>query len=173
MLKGHRCCITASPPPCLRRRRNHPFYHPFLASAFDHLPMLKAMLVELEIMPKVLVNGQKILLIRLPQLRLRFVDSFNFMHLGLGRLGAAFDLVFKKTWYVPTLYVWAFENVCVHFMFPMACLEASKCDLIRDKWPSMESYGYSKMRPVEKKEFLQFYEEEKEKHGDVFDTRDR
>ncbi len=69
-------------------------------ASFDHVPLLKAFLEEIDMKPEVLANGQKLLQLKLKQYRLRFIDSFLFTHLSLARLGPAFEIEYSKTWSV-------------------------------------------------------------------------
>ncbi len=55
----------------------------------------------------------------------------------------------------------------------MECLAADQCDLIREEWPTVQEYGYAKMKPSEREAFMSFYLAERRRHGDIFDTRER
>ncbi|MCP4057557.1 MAG: hypothetical protein GY738_09645 [Pseudoalteromonas sp.] len=59
---------------------------------------MKALLVEMNLMPGILANGQRLIQIKLTQFRIKFLDSFLFTHLPLSKLGEAFALDYSKTW---------------------------------------------------------------------------
>lgn len=58
---------------------------------FDGVFILRELLLN-HVVPEVVLNGRKILTLTIPWWRIRFVDSFNFLPMGLARLPAAFGL---------------------------------------------------------------------------------
>lgn len=99
--------------------------------------------------PKVLMNGNKIILIE--SSRYRFLDSLNFLPTSLSNLPKMFDIPAQKGYY-PHRF-----NTSQNYSYigPI---------------PDKEMYDYSSMNVKERKAFLTFYEEEKLK-GLLFNNK--
>jgi hypothetical protein len=110
---------------------------------FDGVFILKE-LVKNNICPNVIVKGQKIMNMTIPGCNIRFIDSFNFLPMGLAKLPAAFGLSCGSKGYFP------------HFF---NCAE-NWVDTDRPL-PDISFYGVDSMNVNERNKFLVWYKEEK------------
>ena len=116
---------------------------------FDGIFILRTLL-ENGVKPGIIVKGQKIMMMRVGK-KLRFIDSFNFLPMGLAKLPAAFGLKCGSKGYFP------------HFFN-----RPENWDYI-GPIPAVEYYGMDQMSCAEKAKFLTWY---KDQDGKVFNFQE-
>ena len=72
-------------------------------SGYDGIFLLRE-LVTNGVMPDVIVKGQRVLMMKIPRLNIRIIDSFNFLPMGLAKLPEAFGLECGEKGYFPHFY---------------------------------------------------------------------
>lgn len=87
------------------------------------------------------INGAKIMFMEIPKLRIRFIDSLNFLQMPLKAFPKTFGLDELKKGYFP------------HY-FNKECHKNYKGNI-----PSKKHYGYNQMKSDEREKFLKWYEE--------------
>ncbi|XP_055340393.1 uncharacterized protein LOC129589579 [Paramacrobiotus metropolitanus] len=105
------------------------------------------------IVPKVILNGGKILQLDVPQLNIRFRDSINYNPQSLAKWPATFGLpeISKGT-------------------FPHRFNRKENWNCIVP-FPSMDEYGYNAMNAKSKDSFQRWYEKERLEKNNLFDFR--
>ncbi|XP_055336572.1 uncharacterized protein LOC129587021 [Paramacrobiotus metropolitanus] len=105
------------------------------------------------VVPKVILNGGKILQLDVPQLNIRFRDSINYNPQSLAKWPATFGLpeISKGT-------------------FPHRFNRKENWDQVVP-FPTMEEYGYQGMNSKAKESFQRWYEKEKQEKNNLFDFR--
>ncbi len=111
---------------------------------FDGVFILKTF-IDNNIIPDVICKGQKLLEIRVPQRNLRFIDSFNFLPMGLAKLPDAFGLDCGSKGYFPHFFN-SPENQ--NYVGP---------------YPDPKYYGVSQMIISDREKFYIWYKEQKDK----------
>jgi hypothetical protein len=120
---------------------------------FDGIFILKE-LVKNNICPNVIVKGQKILYMTVPGCNLRFIDSFNFLPMGLAKLPGAFGLKCGSKGYFPHFF-----NRPENWIGEVQQL------------PAISYYGVDNMSMAEREKFMVWYSKEKESgHGFHLET---
>ena len=117
--------------------------------AFDGVFILKTFL-ENGITPEVICKGMKLLEIRVSEFDLRFIDSFNFLPMGLAKLPAAFGMDCQKGY------------------FPHFFNRPENQDYI-GPYPQPQFYGVSQMSTTQRSSFYKWYQEE---GGKTFNFRE-
>ena len=117
---------------------------------FDGIFILKTFL-ENGVIPDVICKGQKLLEIKVKYADIRFIDSFNFLPMGLAKLPGAFALECGSKGYFP------------HFF------NRPEHQTYSGVYPEPEYYGVSHMSSGDR---VKFYEWFKEKQGEVFDFQE-
>ena len=96
-------------------------------------------LVDQGIKPYCIYNGAKIMLMEIPKLSIRFIDSLNFLQMPLKSFPKTFGMNELKKGYFPH----HFNKECnKNYIGPM---------------PSKKHYGYNQMKPEERSKFLKWY----------------
>ncbi|XP_055340852.1 uncharacterized protein LOC129589937 [Paramacrobiotus metropolitanus] len=105
------------------------------------------------VVPKVILNGGKILQLDVPLLNIRFRDSINYNPQSLAKWPATFGLpdISKGT-------------------FPHRFNRKENWDQVVP-FPSMDEYGYQGMNTKSKDSFREWYEKEKMEKNNIFDFR--
>ena len=93
------------------------------------------------IKPYCIFKGAKIMFMEIPKLKIRFIDSLNFLQMPLKAFPKTFGLDELKKGYFP------------HY-FNKECNKNYIGDI-----PSKKHYGYNQMKPGERDNFLKWYEE--------------
>jgi len=116
------------------------------AKGFDaHFILDRAILLKWT--PKLILNGQKIVCMKIEHLP--FLDSMSFLPMALRKLPEAFGLTATKSWYAQY-----FNTRCnLEYIGPI---------------PGIEQYGVDQMSESERKEFVAWYDTQKDI---VFDNR--
>jgi hypothetical protein len=117
--------------------------------AFDGLFVLRNLL-ENNVLPEVIMRGQKILQIKIPKTGIRFIDSFSFLPMGLAKLPGAFGLECGSKGHFPHLFNTPENQNYV------------------GELPDSKFYGISQMSANDREKFLKWYQERKAE-GYVFD----
>jgi hypothetical protein len=110
-------------------------------------------MLEGNILPDVIMRGQKILQIKIPKTGIRFIDSFSFLPMGLAKLPAALGLKCGVKGYFPHFFNRP-ENQ--GYVGPL---------------PDPKYYGVSQMSSAEREKFQKWYDE-KRSAGYVFNFAD-
>lgn len=111
---------------------------------FDGVFVLKNLLIN-GVCPNVIVRGQKIMVLEVPGSQIRFIDSFNFLPMGLAKLPQAFGLADScgSKGYFP------------HFYNRKENWFKGEVEL-----PEPKDYGADTMSESERKKFMAWYSEE-------------
>ena len=72
-------------------------------SGYDGIFLLRELITH-GVMPEVIVKGQRILMMKIPSINLRIIDSFNFLPMGLSKLPEAFGLECGAKGYFPHFF---------------------------------------------------------------------
>ncbi|XP_062579153.1 uncharacterized protein LOC134241085 [Saccostrea cucullata] len=115
---------------------------------YDSYPIV-SYLYENAILPEVIMNGSKFMSIEIPRLKMKFLDSMNFIPMALSKMPKAFDIPEVAKGYFPHLYNRK-ENQRV----------------IVNHLPDVQFYNADGMMPDDRTKFLQWY---KEHQHDSFD----
>jgi hypothetical protein len=113
--------------------------------AFDGILILRELLTN-GVEVKAITNGLKLLALTIPMMKLRFVDSFNFLPMGLARLPAAFGLDCGEKGHFP------------HFFNTEANQEYVGVGL-----PDMKYYGVENMDSKSREKFEKWWQAENSK----------
>ena len=116
---------------------------------FDGVFILRTYL-ENGIIPGIICKGQKVLEIRIEHADVRFIDSFNFLPMGLAKLPDAFGLDCGSKGYFP------------HFF------NRPENQEYIDRYPDPKYYGVSQMSSSQRQNFYLWY---KEQEGKMFNFR--
>lgn len=110
--------------------------------SFDHQFLLRYVLEETVLKPKLIMRGTKIILLEISNVR--FIDSINYFPMALSKLPKAFDLpsIFKKGY------------------FPYLFNTVNNQNYIGSR-PGIEYYDSDSMYEPDRLEFLQWYEKQK------------
>ena len=132
------------------RPDNNPVFYEYTAIAhnfkgFDGVLVLRHFLLS-GLIPKVVANGLKIISLTIPIINLRFVDSFNFLPMGLAKLPEAFGLDCGSKGYFP------------HFFNT-----PENWDYVGNGLPDQKYYGPEFMDTKARRAFTQWHEEENSK----------
>ena len=98
-------------------------------------------LIDQSILPYVIYNGCKIMFMEVPKLRIRFIDSLNFLQMPLKAFPKTFGMSELKKGYFP------------HY-FNKKCNKTYIGTI-----PSKRLYGHNQMKPDERSKFSKWYEE--------------
>lgn len=121
------------------------FYHNF--RGYDSYPIVSYM-YENAILLEVIMNGSKFMSIKVPHLKMKFIDSMNFIPMALSKIPKAFNLSELAKGYFPHLFN-KHENQLV----------------ILNRLPDMNYYNPGGMMPDDRQKFMLWYDEHK---NDVF-----
>ena len=78
----------------------HVFCHNF--KGYDSYPFV-SYLYEIAILPEVIMNGSKFMSFEIPHLKMKFLDSMNYIPLALSKMPKAFDIPEVAKGYFPHL----------------------------------------------------------------------
>ena len=106
-------------------------------------------LVDQGMKPYCIYNGAKIMFMEIPKLRIRFIDSLNFLQMPLKAFPKTFGLNELKKGYFPHYFNKPSNKNCVGNI------------------PAKKHYGYNQMKSGERETFLKWHEE-RENNGYVF-----
>ena len=115
---------------------------------YDHQFVLNYILTKTRHTPELIMRGTKIISMELDNLK--FIDSLNFLPMGVAALPKAFGLTAMKKGYFPHLFNLAENEV---YIGPM---------------PSIEMYSPDTMKTEARAEFMEWYQDNK---NSVFDFR--
>jgi hypothetical protein len=118
---------------------------------FDGVLLLREMLNRNTI-PDCILRGQKVMTMRVRGCNIRFVDSYNFLPMGLAKLPGAFGLEIGEKGYFPHLFN-VKENET--YVGPL---------------PDAHYYGVDEMGEEKRRKFMEWYEGEKSR-GAIFDMQ--
>ncbi|XP_078499011.1 uncharacterized protein LOC144828487 [Lissotriton helveticus] len=113
------------------------------SKAYDSFFILRDMIRE-KIQVELITQGSKLMLMTVCPLKIRFIDTLNFLPMKLSKLPKAFGFPGCKGYFPHFFNTWANQN----YVGPM---------------PPPDSYGVEYMMPDEKVSFLEWYSENREK----------
>lgn len=96
------------------------------------------------IIPEVFMNGSKFMSIDVPHLKMKFIDSLNFIQMALSKLPKAFNLSELTKGYFPHLF-----NKC------------ENQNIILNRLPDINCYNPGGRMPEDRHEFMAWYDEHK------------
>lgn len=117
------------------------FCHNF--RGYDSYPIVSYM-YENAILPEVIMNGSKFMSIEVPHLKMKFIDSMNFIPMDLSKIPKAFNLSELAKGYFPHLF-----NTRDNQQTILDCL------------PDMKYYNPGGMMPEDRQKFMSWYDEHK------------
>lgn len=115
------------------------FCHNF--RGYDSYPIVSYM-YENAILPEVIMNGSKFMSIEVPHLKMKFIDSMNFIPMALSKIRKALNLSELAKGYFPHLF-----NKC----------ENQK--IILNRLPDINYYNPGVMMPEDRHKFMAWYDE--------------
>ena len=119
------------------------------AKSYDNYFLLDY-LIKNSVVPELIYNGSKIMYMSIPKLKMRVIDSLNFMPMKLSSLPKAFGLNQLAKGYFPHFFNTADNQQYV------------------GSYPTPDMYGADSMSPEEREVFLQWHSQ---REGKVFDFR--
>ena len=119
------------------------------AQSFDSQFLLKHMVEKLRIKPSIILNGSKIVVMTVQNVK--FIDSLNFMNLPLSSLPEAFSLLDIEKGTFPHLFN---RTINENYVGPV---------------PSIEEYCVESMRPKDREKFLEWYAQQQ---GKIFNFKE-
>ncbi|XP_061178357.1 uncharacterized protein LOC133186998 [Saccostrea echinata] len=117
------------------------FCHNF--RGYDSFPIVSYM-YENAILPEVIMNGSKFMSIKVPHLKMKFIDSTNFIPMALSKIPKAFNLSELAKGYFPHLFN-----------------KRENQHIILDRLPDMNYYNPEGMMPDDRQNFMLWYDEHK------------
>ena len=121
------------------------------AKSYDNYFLLDY-LIKNSAVPELIYNGSKIMYMFIPKLKMRVIDSLNFMPMKLSSLPKAFGLNLLAKGYFPHFFNTALNQQYV------------------GPYPTPDMYGVDSMSSVDREAFLQWHSQ---REGKVFDFRQK
>ena len=115
---------------------------------YDSYPILR-FLHNNAILPEVITTGSKYMSITVPQCKMRFIDSLNFIPMALASMPSAFGVTELAKGYFPHLYN-----------------RAENQQVVLEHLPDIEYYNPNGMKPDDRHKFLSWYEKHRDDHFD-------